>query len=96
MRFAGYAAVFGVADRGGDVVRAGAFQATVDGLRMTAVLPLLWQHRGDARDRADRISGRGCARAARDRAAGGNGGGGRGGADAAGRGGSMGCRSDTG
>ena len=38
-RFAGYAAVFGVPDRGGDVVRAGAFGAA-------ATVPLLWQHGG--------------------------------------------------
>ena len=44
MRFAGYAAVFGVADRGGDVVRAGAFGAVAG----KTALPLLWQHRGDA------------------------------------------------
>jgi hypothetical protein len=44
VRFAGYAAVFGVADRGGDVVRAGAF-GDVAG---KAGVPLLWQHRGDA------------------------------------------------
>jgi len=43
VRFAGYAAVFGVADRGGDVVRAGAF-GDVAG---KAGVPLLWQHRGD-------------------------------------------------
>ncbi len=41
MRFAGYAAVFGVADAGGDVVRAGAFAGAGAGV------PLLWQHRGD-------------------------------------------------
>ncbi|MEN2786481.1 HK97 family phage prohead protease [Sphingomonas qilianensis] len=40
VRFAGYAAVFDVADRGGDVVRAGAFGAVPAGV------PLLWQHRG--------------------------------------------------
>ncbi|MHA6718785.1 HK97 family phage prohead protease [Sphingomonas sp. RS6] len=39
VRFAGYAAVFDRADRGGDVVRPGAFG------RVGAV-PLLWQHRG--------------------------------------------------
>lgn len=39
MRFAGYAAVFDVPDRGGDIVRRGAFG------RVGAV-PLLWQHRG--------------------------------------------------
>ncbi|HYG30144.1 MAG TPA: HK97 family phage prohead protease [Allosphingosinicella sp.] len=42
MRFAGYAAVFGRPDRGGDVVRAGAFARS---LRRTAgMVPLLWQH----------------------------------------------------
>jgi HK97 family phage prohead protease len=40
VRFAGYAAVFDVADRGGDVVRAGAFAGVRGGV------PLLWQHRG--------------------------------------------------
>jgi HK97 family phage prohead protease len=40
IRFAGYAAVFDVPDRGGDVIRAGAFGARVRGV------PLLWQHRG--------------------------------------------------
>jgi HK97 family phage prohead protease len=39
VRFAGYAAVFDVADRGGDVVRRGAFGAP-------GPVPLLWQHRG--------------------------------------------------
>jgi hypothetical protein len=39
IRFAGYAAVFDRIDRGGDVVRAGAF-------RLPAAVPLLWQHRG--------------------------------------------------
>ena len=37
--FAGYAAVFDVVDRAGDVMRRGAF---VD----ARVVPLLWQHRG--------------------------------------------------
>lgn len=42
MRFAGYAAIFGRRDRGGDVVRAGAFAGT---LRAGPVaVPLLWQH----------------------------------------------------
>ncbi len=41
MRFAGYAAIFGRRDRGGDVVRAGAFAGT---LARGAVVPLLWQH----------------------------------------------------
>jgi uncharacterized protein len=40
-RLAGYASVFGVADSGGDVVRAGAFaRAVAAGLSV----PLLWQH----------------------------------------------------
>ncbi|MEG3126093.1 HK97 family phage prohead protease [Sphingomonas sp. GB1N7] len=39
VRFAGYAAVFDRVDRGGDVVRAGAFGSV-------GPVPLLWQHRG--------------------------------------------------
>jgi uncharacterized protein len=39
VRFAGYAAVFDWPDRGGDVVRPGAF-------RLGHPVPLLWQHRG--------------------------------------------------
>jgi HK97 family phage prohead protease len=39
VRFAGYAAVFDVPDRGGDVVRRGAF-------RLAGPVPLLWQHAG--------------------------------------------------
>ena len=39
--FAGYAAVFDVVDRAGDVVRRGAFADA-------RVVPLLWQHRGGA------------------------------------------------
>jgi Escherichia/Staphylococcus phage prohead protease len=42
LRFAGYAAIFGRPDRGGDVVRQGAFART---LRGRAAVPLLWQHR---------------------------------------------------
>ncbi|HEY0411913.1 MAG TPA: HK97 family phage prohead protease [Allosphingosinicella sp.] len=42
MRFAGYAAVFDKADRGGDVVRAGAFARTLG--RGAGAVPLLWQH----------------------------------------------------
>lgn len=42
VRFAGYAAIFDRVDRGGDVVRRGAF-AGVAGRRA----PLLWQHRPD-------------------------------------------------
>jgi uncharacterized protein len=39
MRFAGYAAVFDRVDRGGDVVRRGAFAG-----QTSAPVPLLWQH----------------------------------------------------
>jgi HK97 family phage prohead protease len=41
VRFAGYAAVFDCPDRGGDVVRRGAFAGA-------GAVPLLWQHRGRA------------------------------------------------
>jgi HK97 family phage prohead protease len=41
MRFAGYAAVFDRPDRGGDVVRAGAFARS---LGRGGTVPLLWQH----------------------------------------------------
>jgi uncharacterized protein len=40
LRVQGYAAVFGLVDRAGDVIRAGAFGDA-------GVVPLLWQHRGD-------------------------------------------------
>lgn len=40
VRFAGYAAVFDAPDRGGDVIRRGAFGPAV------RRVPLLWQHRG--------------------------------------------------
>jgi len=49
VRFAGYAAVFDQVDRGGDVVRRGAF-ADVRG-----VVPLLWQHKGDPVGTIERI-----------------------------------------
>jgi len=39
LRFAGYAAVFDAVDRGGDIIRRGAFGAV-------GPVPLLWQHRG--------------------------------------------------
>ncbi|HVQ09359.1 MAG TPA: HK97 family phage prohead protease [Allosphingosinicella sp.] len=42
MRFAGYAAIFGRADRGGDVIRAGAFARSLR--RKAGAMPLLWQH----------------------------------------------------
>jgi hypothetical protein len=42
MRFAGYAAIFDRPDRGGDVVRAGAFERSLR--RPAESVPLLWQH----------------------------------------------------
>jgi HK97 family phage prohead protease len=42
VRFAGYAAIFGRPDRGGDVVRPGAFAKSL--ARGTLSIPLLWQH----------------------------------------------------
>jgi HK97 family phage prohead protease len=41
VRFAGYAAIFERPDRGGDIVRAGAFLRS---LQRGAAVPLLWQH----------------------------------------------------
>jgi HK97 family phage prohead protease len=41
VRFAGYAAVFDRPDRGGDIVRSGAFARS---LKRGALVPLLWQH----------------------------------------------------
>lgn len=45
LRFAGYAAVFDRTDRGGDVVRKGAFARAVQA--GGARVPLLWQHRAN-------------------------------------------------
>lgn len=45
VRFAGYAALFDRIDRGGDIVRRGAFAQSLG----PGTLPLLWQHRPDAR-----------------------------------------------
>ena len=45
MRFAGYAALFNRPDKGGDVIRKGAFART---LGQTGEVPLLWQHKADA------------------------------------------------
>ena len=42
MRFAGYAAIFDRPDRGGDVIRAGAFARSLK--RGAGAVPLLWQH----------------------------------------------------
>jgi len=47
MRFAGYAAVFDRVDRGGDVVRRGAFR------RLPAAVPVLWEHKGAAIGRVE-------------------------------------------
>ena len=41
LRFAGYASVFDRIDRGGDIVRAGAFRQSLD---RNGKIPLLWQH----------------------------------------------------
>ena len=49
-RIAGYASIFGVPDRGGDIVRAGAFARS---LAARADVPLLWQH--DTREPIGRI-----------------------------------------
>lgn len=45
LRFAGYAAIFGRPDSGGDVIRAGAFKAA---LARAEEIPLLWQHKASA------------------------------------------------
>jgi uncharacterized protein len=42
----GYASLFGVADRGGDVIAPGAFRRTI-AARRAGNLPLLWQHHTD-------------------------------------------------
>ena len=44
-RFAGYAALFDIADAGRDTIRRGAFARTLAG--RTTPLPLYWQHRPD-------------------------------------------------
>ncbi len=50
LRFAGYAAVFGKRDSGGDTILPGAFAATLAARRQTgARLPLFWQHRPEQR-----------------------------------------------
>ena len=47
-RFAGYAAIFGRPDAGGDVIRPGAFAASLAArTRSGDPLPLFWQHRPD-------------------------------------------------
>lgn len=47
LRFAGYAALFDVADGARDTIRRGAFARTL--AARSEPLPLLWQHRGSAR-----------------------------------------------
>jgi HK97 family phage prohead protease len=42
VRFAGYAAIFDRPDRGGDIVKAGAFARSLR--RGAGAVPLLWQH----------------------------------------------------
>jgi HK97 family phage prohead protease len=50
IRFAGYAAVFGKRDSGGDTIMPGAFAATLASRKAAgAKLPLYWQHRPDVR-----------------------------------------------
>ena len=54
MRFAGYAAVFDRPDRGGDVIRKGAFAKA---LERSGEVPLLWQHRsGEVIGRVEHLS----------------------------------------
>ncbi|HVM22018.1 MAG TPA: HK97 family phage prohead protease [Sphingomicrobium sp.] len=53
IRFAGYAAVFGRPDTGGDVVRSGAFERS---LKMREAVPLLCQHKGQAIGRIEHLS----------------------------------------
>ena len=45
MRFAGYAALFDRPDKGGDIIRKGAFERA---LERTTEIPLLWQHKAGA------------------------------------------------
>ena len=45
MRFAGYAAIFDRPDKGGDIIRKGAFARALD---RAGEIPLLWQHKAAA------------------------------------------------
>jgi uncharacterized protein len=47
VRFAGYAALFGIRDAGGDIIRQGAFSRTLAEQRQP--IPLFWQHRPELR-----------------------------------------------
>ncbi len=53
LRFAGYAAVFGRPDSGGDVVRKGAF---AEALKRAGEVPLLLQHKGQPVGRIEHLS----------------------------------------
>ena len=55
MRIAGYAAVFDWPDKGGDVVRAGAFKRAIE---RAGEVPLLWQHKGAPVGRIDALLSR--------------------------------------
>lgn len=46
LRFAGYAALFGIADAARDTIRPGAFARTLRNRR--SAIPLFWQHRPDS------------------------------------------------
>jgi HK97 family phage prohead protease len=46
LRFAGYAALFGRPDSGGDIIVRGAFRRSLDARRRAGeAMPVLWQHR---------------------------------------------------
>ena len=54
LRIAGYAAIFDRPDRGGDIIRKGAFLGS---LASGAAIPLLWQHKpGAVNGRVDHLS----------------------------------------
>lgn len=49
VRFAGYAAIFGKRDLGGDVIQPGAFARSLAKRAADGPLPVFWQHRPDRR-----------------------------------------------
>ena len=49
VRFAGYAAIFGQRDLGGDVIQPGAFARSLAARASDGPLPVFWQHRPDRR-----------------------------------------------
>ena len=56
VRFAGYAAIFDRPDRGGDVIRKGAFVASLAERGGAGSVPLLWQHKpGEVIGRIERL-----------------------------------------